>query len=117
MDNGKFYAYAGIIATAMLIISYLFIIRGANRFERRKCDLENALEISRVIKSYKTNIQKETSTILLETDKVFHIPRSSKEMLLKENDTIQKVKGENIYIINRYDQAGKIDTFIFDCSK
>ena len=120
MPKGNFCTYAISLSIVVLIIAFFILGQKSDREEAKKCLGEKSLQFEGIIGNYQTDIASETSKFNLGTDTtVYKIPRSSKEMLLGDGDTIKKIAGENSYVVRHNSSLWKhhIDTFRFECSK
>jgi hypothetical protein len=118
MPRDNFYTYTGLLSLVVVLVGLVLWGKKADRAAEKKCQVERALQFEGVISNYQTDIESETSTFNLDSDNaLYKIPRSSKELLLDDRDTIKKITGENSYIVRHNSGLWihHIDTFKFEC--
>jgi hypothetical protein len=113
------YVYGSIIGFCLLIFAgWRFGVNG-DKHEAGKCRHEENQEFSGIVSGFQTDIFKEQTVIYFETRDSVLMWRSSKEVTIREHDTISKNLGNHRYLIRRYQYSTsdprKIDTLEFGC--
>ena len=115
-----------ILTIAYIVAPVIFLFvwwRACERVDRQynaKCKQERAQHFEGIVSNYKTDIFAEKFTFLLNDTIQVTIPRSSKEVGLRDGDTVTKVAGQNIYLVRWKDGWNGIKQetsrrFEFDC--